>query len=232
MTEAEIMVTVRRIDTRRKVGKAFLGFGSVIAAAAAVQLLPGDATHVGAMETIAFASAAAFCLIVGLSLVLSGRIPPEARTERIAMLRAEQLQGRRQLAYLLMPASLACMLMGAVGAASHVMNGQPMRHVEMFSVVAYVIFLLAFGFLIGGRGMDRWARAVLDDEVSRAFRGKALQFGYMILLPGVAALYLVGLFNRNLSVELAPIVAGLGVAGPALRLYLLERAANADGGEA
>jgi hypothetical protein len=232
MTEAEIMVAVRRIDTRRKVGKGFLGFGIVVAAAAAVQLLPGDAGHVGIVETLAFAATAAVCLIVGATLVFSGRIPLEARTERISMMRAEQFQARRRSAFLLMPLSLAFMLMGAVGAAVHVMNGQPVRHVEMFSVAAFVIFLLAFGFLVGGRGVGRWARAVLDDEVSQAFRGKALQFGYMILLPGVAALYVVGLFNRNLSVELAPIVAALGVAGPAVRLFLLERAASDDGGEA
>ena len=68
---------------------------------------------------------------------------------------------------------------------------------------------------------------VLDDELSRELRSKAIQFGYVTLLPGVAGLFVVGLLNRNLAIELAPVLAAIGVAGPAVRLYWLERAAGA-----
>ena len=144
------------------------------------------------------------------------------------MLRAEAQQSRRRIAFLLMPVSLACMLVGVVGAADHVMHGQPMRRVEMFSTGAFLFFLVAFGLLLAGYGIGRWGRSVLDDELSRALRARALQLGYAILLPGVAMLFIVGLFRRDLAVELAPIVAALGVGGPAIRLFLLERAADGD----
>ena len=144
------------------------------------------------------------------------------------MIRAERLQSRRRRAFLIMPLSLILMLTGVIRATGHVMDGATMRHFEIFEVGCFLFFLGAFAFLIAGRGMGRWARPVLDDEVSRAFRGRALQFGYFILLPGVAALYVVGLFSRELAVELAPVLAALGICGPAVRLYLLERSAATD----
>jgi hypothetical protein len=125
------------------------------------------------------------------------------------------------------------MLVGVVGAAVHVMHGEPMRRVEMFSTGAFVFFLAAFGFILAGGGIiGRWARSVLDDELTRTLRARALQLGYAILLPGVAIVFVVGLFRRDLAVELAPIVAALGVAAPAIRLFMLERAATGDDDEA
>jgi uncharacterized membrane protein YqaE (UPF0057 family) len=231
-TEAEILGAVRRFELRRKTGLILAMFGVVVGAIAAFQFVPGDPTDASPTETLAFGISAVVCFAAGIALIFSGRIPPEAKTQRIAMLRAEQLQSLRQQAFLLMPLSLGFMLVGVVGAAYHAMHGQPMRHVEMFVVAAFLIFVILFALLLSGRGLDRWAKPVLDDELSRELRGRALQLGYAILLPGVAVLFAVGLFRRDLAVELAPVVAALGIAGPAIRLYMLERAANADGGDA
>lgn len=232
MTEAEILGAVRRFETRRKIGKGLLAFGLVGAALIAVQFIPFVQRDDDATASMVIAAAAAISVAAGLALLFTGRMPEEGRSPRIAMLRAEQLQSKRQIAFLLMPVSLLFMLVGVVGAADHVLHGRPLRDVELFSIICFLFFLVAFALLLAGRGLDRWAKPVLDDELSRALRAKALQFGYLVLLPGVGALFAIGLYARDLAIELAPVLAALGVAAPALRLYLLERAANAGFDEA
>ncbi|HLI67413.1 MAG TPA: hypothetical protein VKU90_13710 [Caulobacteraceae bacterium] len=234
MTEAELLGAARRIDMRRKMGMIVAALGGVIGAICVLQLIPGDpGGPADRLEISAFAAISLTCIAAGLALILGGRLPAEAKTPRLAMLRAEAQQLPRQTAFLLMPLSLAFMLVGVVGAAVHVMHGEPMRRVEMFSTGAFVFFLAAFGFILAGGGIiGRWARSVLDDELTRTLRARALQLGYAILLPGVAIVFVVGLFRRDLAVELAPIVAALGVAAPAVRLFMLERAATGDDDEA
>jgi hypothetical protein len=43
--------------------------------------------------------------------------------------------------------------------------------------------------------------------------------------------FVVSLVSRTAAVDLIPVVTALGVAGPALRLFMLERAAGAGGDE-
>jgi hypothetical protein len=231
MSETEILAVVRRFEWRRKVGLGMSLLGVVVAGALAVQFVPGDPDHFSRTEFLALGAAAAAFIACGLILMRLGRIPADARTPRIAMLRAERLQGRRHIALMLMPASLGCMLPGAIRAAGHVADGRLVTHIDLFTVAAFTAISLLFALMIAGRGLDSWAKPVLDDELSRELRGRALAVGYAVVLAGVAALFVVALVSRTLAVELIPVVAALGVAGPALRLFLLERAAG-GGGEA
>jgi hypothetical protein len=98
--------------------------------------------------------------------------------------------------------------------------------------VAFTAFSFAFALIISGRGLDRWAKPVLDDELSRELRRRAIALGYAIVLFGVALLFVVALVSRTAAVDLIPVVAALGVAGPAVRLFLLERAAGVGDDEA
>ncbi len=229
MSEAEVLGVARRIDLRRKMGLAVAALGGVVGAAAIMQAIPGDPSGpADPIETLAFAAIAVVCLAAGLATFLGSRLPEAAKTPRLRMLRAEANQARRSLALLFMPASLMFMLVGVLGATERVLGGQPIRRVEIFSTTAFVVILLAFGLILFGRGIGGWSRTVLDDELSRALRARALQFGYAVLLPGVVLLFLVGLYSRDLAIEFAPVLAALGVAAPAIRLFLLERAAGGD----
>jgi hypothetical protein len=232
MTENEILGAVRRFEWRRKIGLAMVLLGVVVAAALAVQFVPGDPDRFGPIEFLGFGGAGILFIGGGIALMWLGRIPAEARTPRIAMLRAERLQARRNIALLIMPASLACMLPGALRAAGHVADGRRVTHIDVFTVAAFTGFSLLFAVTIAGRGLNAWAQPVLDDELSRDLRSRALGLGYYVLVAGIAALFVIALVSRSLAVELIPVVAALGVAGPALRLFLLERAAGAGGDEA
>ncbi len=232
MSDDEVMAAARRGEVRRMIGKMLFILGLVAIGAGATQFLPGDPADAGSARWMIFAAVAAVCLLAGVTLIVTGRVPPEARDGRVGMLRAERLQRRRQVAFILMPLSLVMQLSGVIRATDEIFAGAPVRHLDLFILGAFVVFVLLFGLLLGGWGLDRWARPVLDDELSRELRGRALQFGYFMLMPGLTALFIVGLFHPNLAIELTPILAVIGVGGPALRLFWLERSAGAGLAEA
>ena len=186
----------------------------------AVQFVPGDPDHFSKTEFLAFGAAAIAFIAGGLVLMRLGRIPADAHTPRIAMLRAERLQGRRHIALMLMPLSLGFMLPGAIRAAGDVADGRLVTHIDMFTAAAFTSFSLLFALMIAGRGLDRWAKPVLDDELSRELRSRAIALGYFVVLLGAAALFVVSLVSRPAAVDLIPVVMALGVAGPAIRLFI------------
>jgi hypothetical protein len=198
----------------------------ILALAGLTQLIPGDLGDDNPMRLIGFCAVGGMLAVLGGALLLASPIPAEAKVGRVAMLRAEHLQVRRQGAFLIMPVSLTLLLVGVSRATGHVVDGLPLRHLDMVSVFGFCLFVLLFALLLAGGGLDRWARPVLDDESSRQFRGQALQLGYLILLPGVVALFAVSLVWRNLAMELVPFLAALGVGAPAIRLVWLERSAR------
>ena len=233
MDDEQLLARARNSELRRKIGLALLMCAALAAAAAVAELMPlGPVDPGDANLWMICGGVAAVALAAGLTLRFTARIPLEATRGRLAMIRAERSQAKRQIAYLLIPLSLGLMLIGVVEATSRVVAGAMLTRDELFTVACFLAFLAAFALLIAGRGLDRWAAPVLDDELSRELRSKAIQFGYVILLPGIAVLFVVGLFNRNLAVDLMPILAAIGVAGPALRLFWLERAAGAGALEA
>jgi hypothetical protein len=231
--DEQLLALAKRSELRRKIGLALLMCAALAAVAAVAELMPlGPVDPSDANLWMICGGVAAVALAAGLALRFTAQIPAEARRGRLAMIRAEQSQGKRQLAYLLMPLSLGMMLIGVVETTSRIAAGALITREELFTVTCFLAFLAAFALLLAGRGLDRWAAPVLDDELSRELRAKAIQFGYAILLPGIAGLFVVGLINRNLAIELTPVLAAIGVAGPALRLFWLERAAGAGALEA
>ena len=209
MSDELLLAQARRAEGRHKIGMILILCGAIAALAGATEWIPTAPTDKHLWQICA--AVAAVTIAAGLALRLTARVPAEAKRGRVAMMRAEQSQAKRQVAYLLMPLSLCLMLPGVVGATSRVAGGATIEHTELFTVICFIAFLLAFALLIAGRGLDRWAASVLNDELGRELRAKALQLGYAILLPGLAALFVVGLVNRDLAVELTPVLAALGV---------------------
>ena len=229
MVDEEILALARRVDFRRKVGLACALLGLVVLGAGASQFTPGDPIEFSprVLETV-FISGGLMMVIGGL-LMLFSRTPPEARAGRLAMIRAERGRARRNVAFLLMPLSLGLMLMGVIQALNKYTGGLPIEHIQVFVVGAFVIFMLAFVALLSGQGLDRWARPVLDDELSRQLRARALGLGYLVMAAGLAGLVATSLFDRALTIDLIPVLAALGVGSASLRLFWLERAAGGDG---
>ena len=122
-------------------------------------------------------------IVIGGLMMLLSRTPPEARAGRLAMIRAERMRAKRNIAFLLMPMSLGFMLMGVTQALKKAIDGLPLEHIQVFQI-AFVIFMLIFVALLSGQGFDR-RQPVLDDELSRQIRAKALGLGYLVLAGGL-----------------------------------------------
>lgn len=211
-----------------KAGRVCIGLGLVAGVAALTQFAPNQAS---APDRALFGTidvTAVLLLVIGAALLTLRRRSAAPATGPLALARAEQAQTRRQLAYLLIPVSLGLQLMGTLAAAHHAGEGLTLSRLEIFEVACFLSFLLLFAALIGGRGLDRWACPIIDDELAQAFRAQAMKLGYALLLPGLAILVAIGLFRPGMALELLPLVAAIGVGGPALRLFLLERAAGRD----
>ena len=229
MVDDEILALARRVDARRKAALAMALFGLVAVGAGLSQFSPGDPERFSTLATaLTIGGGAAVALIGGIVMLLS-RAPIEARSGRLAMMRAEGMRAKRNVAFMLMPLSLGLMLMGVIHALNKTMEGGMVEHIEVFEVCAFIVFLVIFVAILSGQGLDRWARPVLDDELSRQIRAKALGLGYLVMAVGLAGLVAASLFDRNLTIDLIPVVAALGVGSASLRLFWLERAAGGDG---
>lgn len=228
MSNIEGLALVRRVSGRRKLGTGLVIAGLIALIAEAAQFLPGDPTDDSLGRRVVIGAVAAICLASGLACLHLWRLPKGPRNRQALMVEAERSQSKRQMAFLLMPLSLALQLPGVIEAVSHLMKGQGVEHLELSILGIFVFFLLAFALLIGGALIDRWCQPVLDDELSRELRRRAVFFGYALLVPGMAIVFLLQLIDRTLAAELTPVVAAIGVGGPALRMFLLERAAGRE----
>jgi len=209
-----------------KTGRICIGLGLVAGVAALTQFAPNQAQAPDRAFFAGLDSLAVLLLALGGTLLAFRDRRPEPAVGLVALARAEQAQNRRQMAYLLIPVSLALQLFAALRAARRAAEGLILTRIEIFEVACFLAFLLLFAALICGRGLDRWACPTIDDELAQAFRGQAMKLGYVLLLPGLAVLVIIGLIRPALALEVAPLVAVIGVAGPALRLFMLERAAG------
>jgi hypothetical protein len=218
----------RRLIGGGKTGRMCIVSGLVAGVAALTQFAPNQAQAPDRALYAGLDAAAILLLALGAALLAFRERSPEPTRGLVALARAEQAQNRRQMAYLLIPVSLALQLIGTLRAARHAGEGLILTRIEFFEVACFLAFLLLFAAMIGGRVLDRWACPAIDDELAQAFRAQAMKLGYVLLLPGLALLVIIGLFRSALALELAPLVAAIGVAGPALRLFMLERAAGRD----
>jgi len=228
MDDQDLLRVIARMGARRRAGKALLLLGLAAAFGALTYFIPGDPRDAGVGRMIGFSAAALVLAVAGVAMLMLSRTPRGAQAERLAEMWAERRQSRRRVEFLLFPVSLTLMLPGVIRAVSRA-AGAPMRHLDIFILGAFVFFLVMFAIAVARGGLDRWKRGALDDELDRAFRGQALQLGYGILLIGVGALFILGLFRRDLAIELTPVIAAVGVAGPSVRLYMLDRSASAGG---
>jgi len=102
-----------------------------------------------------------------------------------------------------------------------------------FSVGTVAIWSALWGLalpalVMGWDGGARRVKRFLEDELTRAFRDQAITTGFWVLLPGVIAAYVVGLWRPDWAVTALPLVMTAAGASATLRFALLHRAAGRD----
>lgn len=95
--------------------------------------------------------------------------------------------------------------------------------------LAVVLNILMLPILVmGWDGGSRKMKRFLDDELTRAYRAQAMTAAFWVLMPGVMAVYLVGMWKPHWGVIALPGVLWLAAATASLRYALLHRAAERD----
>ena len=100
-------------------------------------------------------------------------------------------------------------------------------HASLLSVGGLAIWALALFVLIGPWiwGRDRHTRAVLDDELVRANRGKAFLVGYAAMMVTCLAAFVAAIAGDMHAAEAAHLIFSIGVAAPMFGFAVFERGA-------
>lgn len=98
-------------------------------------------------------------------------------------------------------------------------------------MIGVVILYAWLGPLIvlGRGGLTASQRRLLEDELTRHHRAAAAGLGLVLLLAGLSAVIVVGLFQPEWAVRLAPLVLCAAGAATTLRFGWLDRRAAQDG---
>lgn len=96
-------------------------------------------------------------------------------------------------------------------------------------VLAFATVILTLpAMVMNWDGGGRAAKRFLEDELTQAFRARAIATGFWVLLPGALGVYLAGLWRPEQAIVFMPLVLWAGAAAACLRFALLHRAADRD----
>ncbi|WP_374513796.1 hypothetical protein [Brevundimonas sp.] len=96
--------------------------------------------------------------------------------------------------------------------------------IAAFAIIALTLPAMVMNWDGGARAAKRY----LEDELTRAFRARAIATGFWVLLPGVLGVYLFGLWRPDQAIVFMPLALWAGAGAAAMHFALLNRAADAD----
>ncbi|HYG47832.1 MAG TPA: hypothetical protein VD846_07800 [Allosphingosinicella sp.] len=140
---------------------------------------------------------------------------------------AERLSRRRAR---LMPVLAILFLSGQ--AIYAVGPDDPSRAVDQLKVAAWLLWASALLFLLaagGGAFRGKRVRALMDDEATRAHRGRAYAVGFWLAVGSAVCIYALTAFDRVMPREAIHIIVTAAIAGALLTFGFLERRAQRDG---
>ena len=107
----------------------------------------------------------------------------------------------------------------------------PDRAVDHVKIGAWVVlsFVLLAGLTTKGFWLrPRQVRDLIDDEGTRANRGEALGWGFVMAVLSAIALYMVSIFEPVSAREAIHVIVSLGIGAALVRFGMLERRAYRD----
>lgn len=166
---------------------------------------------------------------VGLA-VLAAAFAPGGEARRLAASpgRRDREQRARTAQMLVVSAMSAVIALIAVLRGGDIVAGDPEFSAVMVIIVFATLTLTLPAMVMNWDGGAQRARRYLEDELTRAFRARAIATGFWVLLPGVLGIYLTGLWRPEQAVIFMPLVLWAGAAAACLRFALLHRAAERD----
>jgi hypothetical protein len=135
---------------------------------------------------------------------------------------ADQLSQRRAR---MMPVLAMFFLFQQFSYFSHLPGDRTVDHVRIGAWVLMSTVLLVFLISGGAWSRSKAVRALINDEVARANRAAAIQFGFLLAMAGAIVLYpFIDLLELNAR-QVLHLIVSLGLAAAMLRFAMLERRA-------
>lgn len=109
---------------------------------------------------------------------------------------------------------------------------QPMRAVDATKISAWLVWALALLLLLatgGGLIRSKKVRALLNDDVTRDHRLRAIAAGFWVAMAGCVVVYVLSAFEPMTAREGIHLVLTMGVGAALMRFGMLERRALRDG---
>lgn len=200
------------------VGVAGMGLG-VLASVRAVT----DDTSAGVITGVGLGLA-----VIGVLLTWLYRPGDQAR--RLAQAGGARDRAQRDRARMLaiVPFSMVAFGVLAVKAVGEVQNGTAGLGDGLMVFCGLLYGWLGPLVVMGWDGRSLRNRRLLEDELTRHHRARAVIPAFILLLTLMTGLVAVGLWRSDLAVQLAPLAICISGAAAALRFAWLERRAEAD----
>lgn len=181
------------------------------------------------LTTVAIVILAAVTIgLVALAAVLGHALSPEARRLAASPGRRDREQNARTGQILALTVSS-----GVFAAIAALRGGDIVAGEVEFSAItviaAFAITTMTLSAMVmNWDGGARAAKRYLEDELTRAFRARAIATGFWVLLPGVIGVYLFGLWRPDEAIVFMPLALWSGAAAAAVHFAFLNRAADRD----
>lgn len=205
------------------------GPGLLVAFAA---VLMGAAQGIWMWVSIAGGALATGLILLGMRLL--GRTEPSDDTLRLARATPwfEEIQRGRTTSMLYMFILIFGLMPMNMGAAWDVVTGDGNVARAINAAVGLLLVLMPMMILSGRDGsiMPK-LRKYLDDEHTRDIRKRAMSSGFVVLMLGATAVYLLGLWRQESAVVMILPVMSMAAFVAVGRFALLERAAERGDGE-
>ena len=214
-------------ETRNGLGRFVMGLGVSLMAAGGLMRFDGPASH---------PTAAVWMIGVGAPVALVGalwawrnRAGQDARTLGASTGVVERAHRNRSIMLTLSPVFMLLFGLISIDATGKLLAGEGdnMDRLMIGAVIAYA--WLGPLIVLGRGGLTASQRRLLEDELTRHHRALAVATGLVVLMAGVSAVIVAGLWRPDWGVRLAPLVMCAAGAATTLRFGWLDRKAGQNG---
>ena len=215
-----------RRETRNGLGRFVMGLGVSLMAAGGLMRFDGPASH-PAVATWMIGIGAPIALI-GALWAWRNRAGEDARRLGGSAEVIERAHRNRSIMLTLSPLFTLLFAAISIDATGKLLSGEGdnMDRLMIGAVIAYA--WLGPLIVLGRGGLTASQRRLLEDELTRHHRALAVATGLVVLMVGVSAVVVVGLWRPDWGVRLAPLAMCAAGAATTLRFGWLDRKAGQD----
>ncbi len=213
----------RRRVRRHKVALAVIALGAVLAGLGFA--VWRDREPLGTIAAVG----GVVVLLAGLAMTWVFRPGEAAKRIQAEGGYRDRVQREQVSRIMIMPAATLGLTVIGMSKAHDWLNGERDFGSGLLAAVIALNLLTLPVMVMGWDGGSRKLKRLLDDELTRAYRADAMTAAFWVLMLGVAAIYLVGLWRPEWTIVALPGLLWLAAATASLRFALLHRAADRDG---